>query len=146
MNLKFLISGLTMIRSCYLINASYENKFCIFGRDRYQEGYHIIMYRHHFLYDNSIDFWGAIFNLFNVKDIPEPEDNLEEEGRTFLVNSIQTLNTTVMNLISITEILKYGGARSYDFYERHEIDHCKVAYDDKFAIMGKHPKLKTTTS
>ena len=68
-------------RSCYMINASYENKFCIFGRDRYQEGYHIIMYRHHFFYNNSTDFWGAIFNLFNVKDIPEPEDNLEEEDQ-----------------------------------------------------------------
>jgi hypothetical protein len=47
-----------------------------------------------------------------------------------------------MNLTSITEILKYRGARSYDFYERHEIDHCKVAYDDKFAIIGKHPRAE----
>ena len=66
-------------QSCYLTNASYENKFCIIGRDRYQEGYHIIMYRHHFFYNNSTDFWGAIFNLFNVKDKPEPVDSLEEE-------------------------------------------------------------------
>ena len=66
-------------RSCYMINASYENKFCIIGRDRYQEGYHIIMFRHHFFYNNSIDFWGAIFNLFNVKDKPEPVDGPDEE-------------------------------------------------------------------
>jgi hypothetical protein len=66
-------------RSCYIINASYDNKFCIIGRDRYQEGYHIIMYLHHFFYNNSTDFWGAIFNLFNVKDKPEPVDGPDEE-------------------------------------------------------------------
>ena len=66
-------------QNCYLTNAAYENKFCIIGRDRYQEGYHIIMFRHHFFYKNSIDFWGALFNLFNVKDKPEPVDGPDEE-------------------------------------------------------------------
>jgi len=65
-------------KNCYLVNAAYDGKYCIIGRDKYQERYHIIMYRHHFFYDNSIDFWGAIFNLFNVKEpseeFTEPED------------------------------------------------------------------------
>ena len=47
-----------------------------------------------------------------------------------------------MNLTSITEILKTFGARTFDCYEKHEIQMCKMRYDEKFAIIGKHPRAE----
>jgi len=47
-----------------------------------------------------------------------------------------------MDLSKITSILQSRGARTSEPYERHNVLMCRVDFDERFAIIGKHSRAE----